>query len=308
MKRKSFIIIFIIITGIFSLINDVRGDHSCQLFFLETDKEFYYNDEIIKINASWSLEYDAGDISYVQVQIFNETNDLIWVSPQYSESGLIENVWLVTIKDLNTSFNSNYNLFYIKIYYYLQPPFSGPEESFLPKTVQIITTKRNASCQLIGVPSQIKYGEALRVRAVFYDISQGDESYLANYLIAFKIISNGIITYNNNFTTNSSGMIEIVIQPINLTKGINFLVFEIKESQFYNNLSFENKIVIVVDSEIQDEKISEEQDSHEDNLLQLSIVSFISILSISFLILVLICYNNIKKSKKQDLVDMTFRY
>ena len=297
-----------IFTGIFSLINGVRGDHSCQLFFLETDKEIYYNDEIIKINASWSLAYDVGDISYVQLQIFNETNDLIWRSPQYSESGLIENIWIVTIKDLNTSFNSDYNLFYIKIYYYLQPPFSDPEEFFLPTIVQIKTTKRNVSCQLICVPSQIKYGEVLRVRAVFYDISQGNESYLTNYLIAFAIISNGIITFDSNFTTNSSGMIEIEIHPTNLTKGKNFLIFEITGNQFYNNLIFENMIVITVDSEIQDEKFSEEQVSQEDNLLQLSIVSFITVLSISFLILGLICYNNIKKSKKQDLVDITFRY
>ena len=175
-------------------------------------------------------------------------------------------------------------------------------------TIQIKTRKRNTSCELIGFPSNIIFGEPLQVKAVFYDVSTENTTYLANHLISFKIFSNGIITYRNNFTTNSSGMIEIIIPSINLTKGINILVFEIKSDKFYNNLNYEEKIRIIVNSEIQYEEISKETDAKDNNLLQLSVFSFISVLSISILILALIYYNNIKKARQQYLGEITIKY
>lgn len=305
-KKKVILIICIFFISFLVAIRSVRAFHSCDVQEFNTNKLTYFNDEQIQINATWDLQYDMEDKCYNRIQIYNETNDIVWSSNYIDELGQHSYYWTVWIQDLNTSFDIDYNIFYIKIYHYWEYDQST-QESFLD-TIQIKTIKRNTSCELIGFPSNIKYGELLQVKAVFYDISSENMSYLANHLISFKIISNGIITYRNNFTTNSSGMIEIIIPSINLTKGINILIFEIKSDKFYNNLNYEEKIRIIVNSEIQHKEVSKEKDAKDNNLLQLSVFSFISVLSISLLILALIYYNNIKKARQQYLGDITIKY
>lgn len=306
MKKKVILIICIFFISFLVAIRSVRAFHSCDVQEFNTNKHTYFNDEQIQINATWDLQYDMEDICYNQIRIYNETNDIIWNSYIIDEKGQHSYNWTVWIQDLNTSFITNYNIFDIKIYHYWECG-SSTQESFLD-IIQIKTIKRNTSCELIGFRSSILLGEPLGVKAVFYDVSSENMSYLANHLISFKIFSNGIITYRNNFTTNSSGMIEIIIPSINLTKGINILAFEIKSDKFYNDLNYEEKIRIIVNSEIQHKEVSKEKDAKKNNLLQLSVFSFISILSISLLIIALIYYNNIKKARQQYLEEITIKY
>ena len=282
--------------------NFVKGHRYCQLFYLETDKEIYYNDEIIKINASWDLDYEIGDSSHVQIKIFNESNDLIWFSPRYSEKGNSNKIWNVVINELNITFKNPSNILNITFFYYITPDIG----SFLEPMIQIKTIKRNTSGLLIECPKYINPGQQLQFKAVFYNISLDNESYLVNYIIFFKIISKGIPTYRNNFTTNSSGMVQIIVPSGNLTAGINILIFEIRDNKFYNNLILE-QIIYVQLSTFEDTE-SEGDGSKGDNSINQSVLTIISILSISILIFTLILYNSLKRTKPKKLVDITFKY
>jgi len=305
-KKKIILIICIFFISFLIAIRSVRALHSCNVQEFNTNNYIYFNDEQIQINATWDLQYDMGDKCYNQIQIYNETNNIVWRSYIIDELGQHSYNWTIWIQDLNTSFNIDHNIFYIKIYHYWEYGQST-QESFLD-TIQIKTRKRNTSCELIEFPSKIIFGDSLEIKAVFYDVSSENTTYLANHLISLKIFSNGIITYRNNFTTNSSGMIKIIIPSINLTKGINILVFEIRSDKFYNKLIYEEKIRIIFNSEIQQEEISKEKDAKDNNLLQISVFSFISVFSISILILTLIYYNNIKKARQQYLGEITIKY
>jgi len=286
--------------------NFVKGARTCDLFYLETDKEIYYNDETIYINASWNLDYDTGDKSYVQIRIFNESNDLIWFSPKYNEKGISNKIWTVVINELNITFKNPSNILNITFFYYNAPFVGSPEGDYLDPMILIKTIKRNTSCQLIECPKYINIGQQLQFKAVFYNISLDNKSYLVNYTIFFKIVSKGIPTYHNNFTTNSSGMIQIMVPSDNLTAGINTLRFEIRDNKFYNDLILEH-IIYVKLSTFESSK-SEGDGSKGENSIEHSVVTIISILTISILVFTIILYNSKKRTKPKKLVDITFKY
>ena len=304
MKTKTFFFISVLIIGIFSIMNYAKGAGYCELYYFETDEDIYYTDEIIKINASWDLFYGLGDTTFIQIKIFNESNDVVWVSPQHSEKGPSNNIWTVDIKELNTSFENRDSILYVKFFYW--DPDGPPEGDFLEPIIQIITIKRNTSLELVECPKYINYGDDLQFTAVFYNISQDNKSYLVNWKIFFRIVSEGIITYNNSYITNSSGKIMIKVASINLTLGSNILIFEIDVNKFYDNLVYEHTLYVKSDT-IRD-KNSEGDGSKGDNSIIFSVVSIISILSISILALYIIFYSYMKRTKPKNLLDLTFKY
>jgi len=301
-KITKVLVISIIILGIFGIINNVRA--YVIPYYFEMEKEIYYTDENIKANASWELEYGIGETAYIQLQIFNETDDMVWYSPLYTEKGVIEKEWDIPIQDFDTPFNNYSNNFYSRLLY-----FFDYEEAYMFLTYFRVL-KRNTSCQIVDCPREIGYGEILQFRAIFYNISLDNETYLVDYLINFRVISNETIIYQRELTTNSSGMIEVIVPADNLSIGINFLVFEISNNKFYNDLIYEQTIYVNLGS---DERISTKDESSKQNKkqinsLQLSIISIVSILSILLFILTFIIYRNSKRTKPQNLVELSIRY
>ena len=302
MKKKISIIIFIfILIQIFNLAYFAKGFY-CYLFFFKTDKQIYYNNENIKINASWELDYNPGnEISYIQIHIYDIFNNLLWNSSKYEGISIFQENWTINIKNLNISFIDYSNLLYIKFYYYFFRISDMFTVSGFIDTIEIKTIKRNISCQLIGFTDHLKYGELLCFNARFYNKSLENNSNLINQIVLFKVISNDSILYKNNFTTNLFGMIKINISTfIHLKIGRNFLIFNITDKKFYKDSEFEYELIV--------EEFMELSNSEIENSLRLNVISFFSVLCILIGLFSLIFYNNYKNLKQRNLAEITIKY
>ena len=307
MKRKSFLLLIIIFSIlIINLSKYVEGYYLIPLNF-ETDKTTYYNDESINITLKYDMMYDTQDeTSYIQIWIESSNDTRLWTSSQYSELGVIEKNWIIRIQDLNLSYENFSNYLYIRIYHYNYHDLKGLQFEGVIREIQIETIKRNVSCELIDFDNHIKYGENLHFGARFYNTSIGSNSYLINQSTLLKIISNDIILYSNNFTTNSSGIINIFISSNNLTLGLNYVIFIIEDNPLFNASNF--KYELFVESSIIQETDSKEKVKKTNESFQIKIMSLISIIGVSLLIGFLIYFNNIKRTKQQKLADLTFRF
>ena len=212
---------------------------SFDVFIFVSDKEIYYNNENININASWELIYDLGhETSYFQVQIFDIFDKILWNSSEYHEIGYSEKNWTINIEFLNISFSNYTNTLFIKLYHFYkdQNGGGGPVETFR-EIIIVNVLKRNVMCQLVGFKSVLKYGDYNFFTAKFY--STDNNSYLVNETFHFEIISNKKILYQNNFTTNESGEISFNISTIShLNLGENNIIFNIRNNMIYNNATF----------------------------------------------------------------------
>jgi len=221
------------------LITKSAKSFSYDVFVFTSDKEIYYNNENININASWELIYDLGhEISYFQVQIFDIFDKILWNSSEHHEIGYSEKNWTINIESLNISFSNYTNTLFIKLYHFYknQNGGGGPVEAFR-EIIIVNVLKRNVMCQLVGFKSVLKYGDYNFFMAKFY--STDNNSYLVNETFHFKIISNKKILYQNNFTTNESGEISFNISTIShLNLGENNIIFNLRNNMIYNNATF----------------------------------------------------------------------
>ena len=302
MKKKSILLITIfILIGLFHFPISAKGSpFPYDLHSFSTDKDVYYNDEKIQINATWELDYNPPtETAYIRVMILNDNDTLLWNSTEYSDIGNFTNVWYVDIKSLDLVFENYSNTLYVKFYLY----FSLSGSHFLD-TIEIFTVKRNISCELIGLKDSLNFGENLHFKARFYNTTFNSVTNLTDHIISLKIISNNFVLYKKNYTTNSSGMIEIFVSSYsNLTIGLNLIIFTAK---FFEELYFEFEILI--QSPILKESNSKNRKKIE-NSLQLELISLISIVSLLVVISLLIYYNNTKRRMRyKNLSEITFKY
>lgn len=291
-------------------IRSVRGAHpEWDIHEFYTDKAIYYNDEQIQINATWFLDYDDEDICYNRIEIFNETDDLVWISDRMDEKGQNNYTWTVWIQDLNTSFNNDYIIFYIKIYNYCDSPGGGgPERTFLDK-IQVGTIKRNVTCELEGFKNVIRYGEVLNIKATFYNTSGQNRIELENYQIHFKVSSKGNVTLNRTYVTNSSGRIETIsLNKSVVSIGVNILSFTMKNDTFFNDLDYSLSLVVTETKVSQALSESSDKDMNDGKNGDYLIVSIISVICFSFAFLGSMLYKNYRRNQKQNLADISFRY
>ncbi|MFX1411899.1 MAG: hypothetical protein ACFFA6_16250 [Promethearchaeota archaeon] len=239
MKKKNILIILILIPiGLFNITSFVKGA-DCYLIFLKIDKDLYYINENIRINASWDLSYNTIiEDAYVQIQLFNNFEEIIWNSSLYDDIGTYEKNWTINIEDLNLDFTEYTNLIIIKFFYYYHQSGGPPLGEFL-KVIEITVVKRDVSCELIGFRNHMRYGEDLSFSVRFFDSLLESSSNLINQEINFEIFSNKSLLYQRNFTTNQIGIIEIFVSSVNhLRFGQNILIFKIVDNKIYNNSEF----------------------------------------------------------------------
>jgi len=244
-KIKLLIILIIIPIGLFMMTNFAKASN-CSLNLLKTDKDIYYINENIRINASWDLNYNSDiEYAYVQIQIFDIFDIILWNSSKYDKAGTYEENWTIIIEKLNLDFSNCSNLIFIKLfYYYFQEDIGIPQVEFL-ETIEITIIKREASCELIGFRDHMRIGDNLSFNVRFFDSSSNNSSNLINQEILFKIISNNSLLYQRNFTANQTGMIEIFISTIShLRFGHNILIFKILNTKIYNNTEFMYEILL----------------------------------------------------------------
>ena len=218
---------------------------SYNVFVFTSDKDLYYSNENININASWELIYDPiHEISYFQVQVFDIFDKLLWNSSEHHETGYSGKNWTINIEFLNISFSNYTNTLFIKLYhFYKEKSGGGGPVEFFREIIIVNVLKRNVMCQLIGFKNVLKYGDYNFFTAKFY--STDNNSYLVNETFHFKIISNKKIFYQNNFTTNESGEISFNISTIShLNLGENNVIFNIRNNVIYNNATFSYEILV----------------------------------------------------------------
>lgn len=246
MKKKYLLIILLLLfIEFFNLANFAKAFYS-RLNFLETDKETYYINDEIKINASWELFYNTNtEIAYVQIQIFNHFNKIIWNSSEYNEIGSFEEIWILNLEHLNISLSNYSNILQIKFFsYYFHIDSTNTAFNFL-ETIETKIIKRELSCELAGFKDHLKFGENLKFVARFYDNSLESVLNLVNQTISFKIDSNNLTLYQYNHTLNETGMTSIFISSFtHLNLGPNYLIFTLVNSKIYNDSKFVYEIII----------------------------------------------------------------
>ena len=119
MKKKSIFIIGIIVSIGFFYYPSIAKGYICEVNLFDTDKDTYYVDESIIINAEWNLEPNASyDEYFIQIQIYNASYKLLWNSSEYHQTGFNSDVWIVDIRDLDLTLKNNTNSLYVIFYYY----------------------------------------------------------------------------------------------------------------------------------------------------------------------------------------------
>ncbi len=246
MKKIKYGVFFILIFAtilIFPM--DEKGFYWLVNYF-ETDKTTYFSDEQIIIRGSWNMSYNPiNEFSYLQVQIFDSTTNLLWNSSEYHDIGYIEEMWSVNINILNLdlSLNISYISLSVRLFaYYLHIDSSSTAFSFI-ETIEIQVTKKNISCGLIGFKDKMTFGENLEFEARFFDSETS--SNLINKSIMLEIISNNITNFQGNYTTNSSGNIRLNLSTYEqLNVGVNNLLFSAKSDTIYNKAIFSYEIMV----------------------------------------------------------------
>jgi hypothetical protein len=273
------------------------------IIYFETNKNSYYNDEDILINASWELNYNPfNEISYIQIQIFDIYDHLLWNSSKYSEIGIFEMSWVVTIGYLNISFSNYSNTLFVKFRWFWTIGENGGDSHI--KSIEIETVKRDVLCELKGFKNEILYGDDLDFTARFFSMSNGNN--LTTQLISFSLILNDLILYSDNYTTNSSGMIKIFI-PFNenLILGDYVLIFKVIGNKFYNSSKFEYNLYINLENH--NDSFNKNIKSNADFYF-LDFFFFISILSFISISSLMVYFRFFKKSKMICLKDVVFKY
>ena len=123
MKKKKIInfLIFALILNLL-LLNSVNfvNAYYCNLIYLENDKDVYYINDDIFINSSWELNYNPNnEISYVQIQVCDENDLIIWNSSKNYDIGIQEENWKIKILNLKLSISNYPHSFFIKFLNFL---------------------------------------------------------------------------------------------------------------------------------------------------------------------------------------------
>jgi len=245
-KKKFLLIVPFFILTIFSNLINFGHCFFCNLYYINSNKQKYYINENIQINASWELDYNQyNEIAYIQIQIFDCFNNIVWNSSEYDEIGYFKRSWNIKIINLNVSFINGSNTFFIKFFsYYYQISTMDMAITYL-ETIEIEIMKRTLMCELIRFKNHVKIGDNLSIIARFYDKFLEDNSLLINQSILFNIISNESLIFQSNYITNDSGIIIFDLFPDeHLELGKNILVFIVKNNIIYNDSVFFYEILL----------------------------------------------------------------
>jgi len=239
--RKSIILVFLCI-GLFFLFfpQFTFGWPSWDIISLQSDKENYYNYENIEINASWNLYFEEHDFVYVQIHLINESEEILWKSPKYNNSGFNEDNWMIHIPNLNINIKNDSICLFVKFWISFNDHVSSGDIYDLEfLTINIL--KANVTCELSGFKNSIIYGEEISLLAKFYETN--NNLLLINDTIRFKIEWELLVLYQYDFKTNKSGIIKTNISSVShLSVGVNYLKFIIIGNETYNNCQFSYKL------------------------------------------------------------------
>lgn len=237
-KKRTITILALLLAIQITLFHpSVKGHYPLVSFNLETDNNYYYADGQIRIEAWWRLECDINEYCFVQVQLYNETNGLIWTSEEYEEEEInMHEIWFVNITDLEYSCFIKTN-FSLKFHIFYKILGQGPIHDYFPmKSIQI--TKKIISCNITNIESVLNYGDSFQFQANFYNTTDSSTILLNNHPINLKITNyNGIVYERNYFSVN--GIVKINISTLDFS-GIGYLELKLTATsdKIFNEGSF----------------------------------------------------------------------
>ena len=241
-KKKIKAILFLsFLLGIMIIPKSALG-FSCSNTLLVTDKNTYNNNENIYLNGSWYLYYNPGfEISYVQIQITNIFDSILWNSSNYYTIGVSQINWTINIQSLNLTLTNYSCKIYLKLFNYYENFKSNDVVATYKEIISINITKRDVDCELINFKSDLIYGESNLFKAKFYS---GNTSFcLENETLQCLIRNNGEIIYQTNFTTDNDGMLLFNLSTVkHLGLGRNDISFIIKNSVHYLDTTFSYEV------------------------------------------------------------------
>jgi hypothetical protein len=278
-----------------------------EIHYFETDKEVYYYDEHIKLNVSWTLEYNEQlEYCYVRMVISNKSgyyypnenpNEFLWKSPIYDNEGTFQKEYVIDICNFNLTFE-NSDTIYVKFFCAQEIPGENNDYQYL-RVEELTILRRNISCELLGFNNLIFNFNPLNFTAKLTAYPNLD---LAGYLITVRVCSKGRMVYQKNYTTDLSGMINITI--CNYTIGENILLIELQGDKLYNPHTFHYSFSVSEIMESETSNKSEVKESQNDAELVLFIVSASSIGGLMLFIL----YHKVNNRNKKNLADLATRF
>ena len=217
---------------------------------LSTDKNFYYIYEYLEINAKWELYYDIenDEVSFIQIQIYNSFNDLIWNSSEISNMGFNDDSWDIYFPDLELNLSRDSTQLYIKFYHFFDNRVQAI--STFRQTINITILKSELSCELIGFKDSMIFGDAMNFTVKIFET--GNNTVLINQSVFLNLKYNTTWIYSREFSTNEEGEIYLNLSSLyDLNIGVNELNFIINDSIIYNPIQFSytikvNRIPIIV--------------------------------------------------------------
>ena len=237
-----FLALFIGSAGALTLI-PLASAYTFFLYDFDTDRDAYHVSGQVEINATWDLYFDpALEEVFVQIQIYDCGNDLIWNSSQYNESGSYDESWVVNLSNLSYNGGDKSDL-QIKFFQHYFHKITLESMDVFVREKKITIHEDRIECQLDNFKEILMSNEILEIEAKFYDLI--NSAYIINQEIFFEMLANELKLYEHNFTTNSMGQIELSIDVFSqMSLGNNTLRFSIMNNPLYNNTVFEYSVYV----------------------------------------------------------------
>ncbi len=182
-KISLIILIFLFLAQLIIIIPNVIAVLQINILNFNTDKNEYFTDENIIIEASWNLNYNPiEEWAYVQIQLYNNLDQILWCSEQNDSMGIINKTWDINIIDLNFNFSENSINFSVIFYlFHIVGEVIFSSGPIVIKSIQI--SKKLISCSLFNYTEKINYGESISFQALFYNITKNETYYPDNLSI-----------------------------------------------------------------------------------------------------------------------------
>jgi hypothetical protein len=172
-KQILTITVLLVSMGVFSLSTMVRAD-AYWIYEFSSDDTVYYSDESIDVHAEYDLEYSDQELTYFQVQLFNETSGLVWESDAHEEEGVNPNQvdWheVIPIEDLALIYEDHECNLTIRLFYFTMRLDSPEMESYFVEEHDIeIKIKERFTFHSLSTDRELYYhDDVLHVTASWY--------------------------------------------------------------------------------------------------------------------------------------------
>ena len=207
------------------------------VYYFETNQYEYYTDEVLKINASWALNYsDSEGDAFVKVKLMDESDNISWCSREFHEVGIMKRNWSLNIDSLNLTQTIPMSRLKVRLLYYYYGDEMGIVEDQILDELEIEILKKNVTIEIIDYEKELIYGESQNITIKFLD--SVNLTGLRNIPIKVGIISNNQAFTENVLITNSNGTINFMLSTYSeLRTGSNTVNFNFEGNAIYSEVN-----------------------------------------------------------------------